>query len=352
MRTTLRRTAAITAGVLVVIAAVGVGVLLLRSRPPAAAPAVPQVKTTTVRTGDLANTRSLSANLGFGAPRPVKGSGTGTVTKLPAVGDVAERGGVLYRVDDQPVTTFFGATPFFRKLEAPGTKGSDVAVLMDNLAALGHQVGTRPDDDTKAEFTPRVVTALKKWQKAIGVEQTGTLEVGRVLVLDGPARVASVKAQLGATPTEELFEITPTTRLVTARVPLSEAGGVEVAAPVRVVLLGGGETPGRIGSVTPLPPAQEGRSGEPEVEVVVTLDQPDDVDGLETAPVQVRITTESRTGVLTVPLEALIALKEGGYAVQLPDGELKAVRTGLYSQNEVEISGDGIVDGMRVVTAQ
>jgi hypothetical protein len=352
MRTNLRRAAVATLGVLAVIAVAGVVVLLLRDRPPAAAPAAPQVKTTTVRKADLANTRSLSANLGFGAPRPVKGSGTGTVTKLPAVGQVAERGEVLFRVDDQPVTAFFGGTPFFRKLEAPGTKGSDVAVLMDNLAALGYQVGTRPDDDTKAEFTPRVVTALKKWQKVIGVEQTGTLEPGRVLVLDGPARVASVKAQLGATPTEELFEVTPTARLVTARVPAPEAGDLQTSAPVLVVLPNGKEVPGKIGSATPLPPSPEGGGGDPKVEIVVTLDRPDDVTGLETAPVQVKITTESRTGVLTVPLEALIALKEGGYALQLPSGELKAVRTGLYSQNLVEVSGDGIVDGLPVVTAQ
>ena len=64
------------------------------------------------------------------------------------------------------------------------------------------------------------------------------------------------------------------------------------------------------------------------------------------------VTTESRTGVLTVPLAALIALKEGGYAVQLPSGGLKAVKTGLYSQDKVEISGDGVTDGLEVVTAQ
>jgi hypothetical protein len=350
MRTNLRRTAFATAGALVVIAVTGVVVLLLRGRPPAAAPPEPAVRTTTVRTADLANTRSLSATLGFGAPRPVKGSGTGTVTKLPAVGDVVERGEVLFRVDDQPVTVFFGATPFFRKLEAPGTRGSDVAVLMDNLAALGHHVGFRPDDDTKAEFTPKVVDALRRWQRAVGVEQTGALEPGRVLVLDGPARVASVKAHPGAVPTEELFEVTPTARLVTARVPLPDAGGAVAAAPVVVVLPDGRETTGRIASSSPLPPPQEGDQ-DPKVEVVVALDRPDDVNGLETAPVQVRITTESRTGVLTVPLEALIALKEGGYALQLPDGELRAVRTGLYSQDKVEVSGDGVVDGLEVVTA-
>jgi hypothetical protein len=325
-------------------------VLLVRGRPdePAAAPP-PATKTTTVQKGDLTNTRVLQANLGFGAARPVKG-GTGTVTKLPAVGQATELGKELYRVDDQPVVVFFGATPLFRALDAPGLKGSDVAVVMDNLAALGYQVGIRPGDAAKAEFTPKVVDALKKWQKALGVEQNGVLAPGRVLVLDRPMRVASVKAQLGAPAAEELFEVTPTTRLVTVQVPLSEAGAVKADMPLTIVRPDNREVPGKVTSVTTAPAAENG--GGQKIDVVVTPGDPADVADLDTAPVRLKITTESRTGVLTVPLAALVALKEGGYAVQLPGGGLKAVRTGLYSQDKVEISGEGIADGLEVVTAQ
>jgi hypothetical protein len=324
--------------------------LVVRGRPdePAAAPP-PEVKTTTVRKGDLANTRVLQADLGFGAARPVKG-GTGTVTKLPAAGQATELGKELYRVDDQPVVVFYGATPLFRALETPGVKGSDVAVVMDNLAALGYQVGTRPNDASKAELTPRVVEALKKWQKAVGVEQNGVLAPGRVLVLDRPMRVGSVKAQLGAAASEELFELTPTTRLVTVQVPVADAGVVKAGMPVAIVRPDNREVPGKVTSVTNAAPPENG--GGQKVDVVVTPDKPEDVGDLDTAPVRLKITTESRTGVLTVPLAALIALKEGGYAVQLPGGGLKAVQTGLYSQDKVEISGDGITDGLEVVTAQ
>ena len=78
----------VIAATLLVVVAVTAVVLVVRGRPPepAAAPP-PAVKTTTVRKGDLANTRVLQANLGFGAARPVKG-GTGTVTKLPAAVDM------------------------------------------------------------------------------------------------------------------------------------------------------------------------------------------------------------------------------------------------------------------------
>jgi peptidoglycan hydrolase-like protein with peptidoglycan-binding domain len=342
------RNTVIAATVLVVV--VTAAVLLVRGRPdePAAAPP-PAVKTTTVQKGDLTNSRVLQADLGFGAARPVKGS-TGTVTKLPAVGQVTELGKELYRVDDQPVVVFIGATPLFRALDAPGLKGSDVAVLMDNLAALGYQVGTRPKDAAKAELTPRVVGAVKAWQKTLGVEQTGVLQPGRVLVLERPMRVASLKAQLGAAASEELFEVTPTTRLITLQVPVAEAGAVKASMPVVIVRPDSREVPGKVTSVATAPAAENG--GGPKIDIVVTPDTPADVADLDTAPVRLKFTTESRTGVLTVPLAALVALKEGGYAVQLPGGTLKAVKTGLYSQDKVEISGDGVTDGLEVVTAQ
>ncbi|MEV6236017.1 peptidoglycan-binding protein [Lentzea sp. NPDC051838] len=342
------RNTVIAATLLVVV--VTAAVLLVRARPdePAAAPP-PATKTTTVRKGDLTNTRVLQGDLGFGTARPVKGA-TGIVTKLPAVGQVTELGKELYRVDDQPVVVFIGATPLFRALDTPGLKGSDVAVLIENLAALGYQVGVRPKDAAKAELTPAVVDAVKKWQKALGVEQTGVLQPGRVLVLDRPMRVAAVKAQLGAAASEELFEITPTTRLITLEVPVSEAGAVKATMPVTIVRPDSREVPGKVASVSSAPPAQNG--GGPKTDITVTPDNPADVADLDTAPVRLKFTTESRTGVLTVPLAALIALKEGGYAVQLPSGALKAVKTGLYSQDKVEISGDGITDGLEVVTAQ
>ena len=342
------RKTVIAATVLVV--AVIAAVLLVRGRPgePAAAPP-PAPKTTTVQKGDLTNTRVLQADLGFGTARPVKGT-AGTVTKLPAVGQVTELGKELYRVDDQPVVVFLGATPMFRPLDAPGLKGSDVAVLMDNLAALGYQVGTRPADAAKAELTPRVIDALKRWQKALGVEQTGVLQPARVLVLDRPMRVQAVKAQLGVPASEDLFEITPTTRLITLQVPASELGAVKAAMPVTIVRPDAREVPGKITSVTNAPAPENG--GGPRVNAVVTPNNPADVADLDLAPVRLKFTTESRTGVLSVPLAALVALKEGGYAVQLPSGALKAVQTGLYSQDKVEISGDGITDGLEVVTAE
>jgi peptidoglycan hydrolase-like protein with peptidoglycan-binding domain len=348
-----RRAVVISVSAAVVLLGAGATVLVVRHRPPPPPPAAaPSVKTAVVEKSDLANTRSVPATLGFGPPRAVKGAGTGAVTKLPVVGDVAAAGVPLYRVNDVPVPVFFGATPLFRKLDTPGTKGSDVAVVMDNLARLGYAVGRRPDDDAQAEFTPKVVEALRTWQGKAGLERTGSLDVGQVFVLEAPIRVASVTAQPGAAPTEELFTATPTTRVVTMSVAVGEAGALTAGAPVLVVRPDAREVPAKVGSVGTAATTSESGNGPAKLAVVITPDDPADVADLDSAPVQVKITTESRTGVLVVPVEALVALREGGYAVQRPDGGLLAVETGLYSRDRVEVSGAGVTAGLTVVTAR
>jgi hypothetical protein len=58
-----------------------------------------------------------------------------------------------------------------------------------------------------------------------------------------------------------------------------------------------------------------------------------------------------RHGVLVVPATALLALREGGYGVQLPDGSVVAVTTGMFAGGMVEISGDAVHEGTRVVVS-
>ena len=73
---------------------------------------------------------------------------------------------------------------------------------------------------------------------------------------------------------------------------------------------------------------------------------------LDQAPVGASITTEVREGVLAVPVNALLALAEGGYAVEVErDGrrQLVGVETGLFADGQVEVEGEGLRAGDRVV---
>ena len=54
---------------------------------------------------------------------------------------------------------------------------------------------------------------------------------------------------------------------------------------------------------------------------------------------------------LTVPVAALVALAEGGYGVEVVDGRRTryvAVETGLFAGGRVEVTGDGLAEGMTV----
>jgi membrane fusion protein, multidrug efflux system len=67
--------------------------------------------------------------------------------------------------------------------------------------------------------------------------------------------------------------------------------------------------------------------------------------------VDVAFTASKRENVLTVPVSALLALAEGGYAVQVVDGgttRIVGVQTGLFAGGRVEVTGDGLSEGQTV----
>jgi hypothetical protein len=73
------------------------------------------------------------------------------------------------------------------------------------------------------------------------------------------------------------------------------------------------------------------------------------------APVEVSITTGAVANVLAVPVDALLALSNGGYAVEMAatDGthRLVAVSLGLFDDADgmVQVTGAGLAAGQRVV---
>lgn len=350
---------------LVIAVGAGVGVLALRRHADGdVASTPPSVATTTVTRADLSDTRSLNGTLGFGPERVVKGTGEGVVTRLPKVGDTVARGKPLYRVNDRPVPVLFGGTPLFRTLDKPGLVGSDVRIVWDNLKALGYHTGSQPTrgtDGTKigtgqAVLTGSLVAAIKKWQKAVGMDPTGTIGVGQVAVLSGPARVSAVKALPGDPVAGELLAVTEKVKLVTVPVGATEVGTITVGAAVVVALPDSSEIPAKVASIsqTVRGGGSDGGTGQgspPTVDVLVAPSRAADVAKLDAAAVQVRFTTSVHKNVLAVPVGALVALREGGHALQLPDGGLVAVETGMFARGLVEISGPGVAEGLDVVTA-
>jgi peptidoglycan hydrolase-like protein with peptidoglycan-binding domain len=341
----------VTIGVVALGGLVALGaVALTPHRRASARPSTAPVQMTTVIRTDLSDSRSFDGTLGYGKPHPLKGTGKGVLTRLPAVGTVATRGESLYRVNDRPVPVFYGRTPLFRKLGAAHVHGSDVAMVEANLVALGYVSGA-PE---RAVMTPALRAALRRWQSKAGLPATGTLSPGQVAVVPGPVRVGSVQAQLGDPATGQVMTVTSKTKVVTMPVDPTDAGGLKAGAAVTVVRPDERHVHAKVTSVgTTVKGDAPGGDGDdsPKLNVTVTPLHSRDVAGLDAASVQVLVAIEKHANVLAVPVGALLALREGGYAVQPPGGGLMPVKTGMFARELVEISGPGIVAGLKVVTA-
>ena len=68
----------------------------------------------TVARQDLSSQTQVSATLGYAGSYSVVNQAQGTVTSLPAVGQVVTQGQVLYQVSGAPVVLLYGSTPAYR----------------------------------------------------------------------------------------------------------------------------------------------------------------------------------------------------------------------------------------------
>jgi hypothetical protein len=147
-----------------------------------------------------------------------------------------------------------------------------------------------------------------------------------------------------------VVEATGTTQIVTISLPAKRQSLVKPGDKVQVTLPDGSATPGTVYSVGSVATAGQ-NGGDPTVPLSVVLDQPDTSKSLDQAPVKVGVTTTAATGVLAVPVEALLALSEGGYAVQKLDGTLVGVKLGSFANGWVQVTGD-VREGDEVVVAR
>ena len=337
-----RRAAWIGAGLAV---ALGGGLAVIA--PGHAAPAEEDVarprSTDTVARQTLQQRQALDGTLGYGRETTLAAAAHGTVTWLPEVGAVLDRGQQVARVDDRPLVLLHGTMPLYRALE-PGVRGPDVRQLKDNLAALGYPVS---GDD---RYTAATATSVRAWQKDLGRERTGVVQPGDVVVVPGPVRVAGHEAALGGAVPDDLVRVTGTEHVVTATLAAGDRDRVAVDGAVELGLPGGRTTTGTVTAVSApvAPPAEEGAGGappEPEVTVTVRVDDPAVLDGLEHGDVEVRVVSGERADVLTVPVVALLALAEGGYGVEVVEADgstrLVPVQLGMFASGRVEVTPEG-----------
>jgi len=356
----------LVAGALVGLAVAGAAVVVAARRPErsaASVPPVPPVQTARVARTDLADSTEVDGTLGYDGSVTVTGAGRGTLTWLPTPGATVRRGQRLYGVDARPVPLLIGDLPLYRPLHTGVPDGPDVRVLEQNLAALGYGDGLAVDET----FSAATAAAVKAWQHDLGLAETGALGPGDAVVLPAAVRIASVAAQLGAPAQGSLLTVTRTTRSVTVNLPVAQQELASRGARVQVELPDGRLVPGTVASIGTAVTSGSGNgsgdgtgngngsgNGSQTIAVTIRLTDQHAAGRLDSAPVQVHFISGTRRGVLAVPVGALLALREGGYAVEVVDAgqrHLVGVRTGLFANGLVEVSGVGVRAGQIVVVA-
>ncbi len=308
----------------------------------------------TVTEGSLASQLSDSGTLEYttsgGSDYSLVNQASGTFSKLPAVGDVFSRGQVLYRVSNEPVILLYGNTPVYRSLYE-GDKGPDVQELNRNLVALGYATRSGVDWDW-SYFSYETEYALERLQYHLGEDETGYLAEGQAVFLPGQIRIATVGATLGTStgPGAAVMQATSTSRQIVVNLSASEQSEVKVGDQVQITLPAGNATPGVVSGIGTV--ASGGSN--PTLPVSITLKHPKAAGTLDQAPVTVEITSASVKNALIVPVDSLLALSGGGYAVETvgADGvhKLVAVSLGTFDDaaGTVQVTGD-VSAGERIV---
>jgi hypothetical protein len=310
----------------------------------------PKLGSAEVTRRTLVEQQDFDGTLGHGDAAPVVNRRNGTLTWLAPAGSTVDRGQPLYEVDGHKVPLLFGDRPAWRPL-GPDTSGVDVKQLKQNLVALGF--GTASSLGTGDAWTAATTDAVKRWQKAAGLDQDGVVDLGEAVFLPGAVIVASQSGHLGedARPGGEVLTATPAAPVVTVKLDAAKRDLVATGDTVDIELPGGKRIPGTVSSVGTAASSNSGGGGgggSSEVEVAVTPNG--STDGLDGAPVDVYVTRQKAENVLAVPVGALLALAEGGYGVETEgDHKLVPVETGLFADGQVEVRGSALRPGLKVV---
>lgn len=210
--------------------------------------------------------------------------------------------------------------------------------------------------------------AVEEMQFDAGQEVDGVVDLGDVavvppgmVVVDRLDTTTDGNDDVDASPHSIVLTLATSQRIVEVELAMEDQDELLVGTEVRVAVPGGGDTRGVVASVDSTAVAASGAGAETAAEsatVTVTIEVLDEIELAQLqAPVDVYVTETLADSVLVVPVSALVALVDGGFAVQIVDagapGGLRyvAVEPGAFADNMVEVSGEGIDDSTQVVIA-
>ncbi len=296
-----------------------------------------------VERGDLTETKDETGSVSYGEAWSAPIETQGIVTKRHDKGTVVDAGEPLIWIGNKPVTLATGDTPLYRTLELQGTKkskhmtGEDVRQLQEFLLSQGADDKERLEAD--GIFGISTKRAVKEWQKAQGLEETGTIDRTQLVFHPTSVRIDN-EPQIGANFSD--LQVTEKAQEVKARFDSKSRAFLSIGGTVSVEA--GDETIS--GTITGVETVI-GDDGNQQLEATVETSTPLP-EGTER--VKVVSTRTVADDVLHVPVRAVLALAGGGYGLEVETSngvELRAVELGSVVDDSVEISGD-FAEGDRV----
>ena len=271
----------------------------------------------------------------------------GTITELAPVGTPVTAGTTLFRIDDVPVVAIEPADAVATVLLSPTFTTTE---LEEALAADGHD----PEGEMTVDgvVTAATEAAMERWQQASGLPVTGRAEVGFYLpVADGHRVDQHLVTEATDLTTGGPVLTTTVSRLsVAVTVDVAEADEFEVGQQVTIELADESTADGVVSEIGAVVQATDPQ-GTPTVTVTVDVAASDDRSLVE-GPVTVVSIGQEIVGATVVPVRALVALAEGGFAVeQLVDGTPTLIRVelGSFDDGVVELIDPDLSPGDEVV---
>ena len=335
--------------------------------------------TAAVERKTLTVTEDFSGTLGFAGDYDVIGGLSGLLTWTAPKGTVVTAGKRLYETNGHDRTSLmYGARPAWRTMESGVTNGADILQLEKNLKALGY---TRKGDKIDTHWDADTTAAVKRWQRKAGLPVDGSVDLGEVVFLPEAIRVTEITATLGTMVGQggPVMSGTSSRRVISLDLDAADRDLFDVGKAVEVELPDGSTVPGKIATIARIADSSTDQQGNTTttLPVTMTLDDPTAAGDLDQASVKITVVRSSRENVLTVPVNALVALREGGYAVEVVDGasnpaaapsgavassapaasapagtrrtHLVRVEPGLFDHGDVEITVTGLEPGDLVV---
>ena len=299
------------------------------------------------------------------------GADGGAITAVSAAGSPVTTGTVLFWHNGHPVVAIEGdasTTPALtRDLTTDADNGVDVKLLEAMLVAGGFDPdGTVVIDD---EFDDATAAAVQRWWASLGVTADAadiTVPAGSFVVVPGGLFTGTSLVADGTVPAGDaiVLELTTAAREVTTSAPIGD-DTFALGATIDVEFPDGTVSTGTVIDVGTVAVNADNVPGStPTVDITLHVaDIPATVDDFVQIPVTLRVIAEEVKDAFVVPVSALVALAEGGYALEITTGSdasstagttaaptsLIAVEPGLFADGFVSITGEQVKAGLQVV---